>query len=54
MVPGCLRTKNAIGRSLFFYSESDVLFDGVKMVMEFCKVFSVEADMAVINICASY
>ena len=50
-IPGCLRVEKC-NRSVFFlfYSKFDVLVDGIEMVVEFCKVFSGEADVTVVNI----
>ena len=50
-IPGCLRVEKC-NRSVFFlfYSKFDVLVDGIEMVVEFCKVFSGEAAVTVVNI----
>ena len=50
-IPGCLRVEKC-NRSVFFlfYSKFDVWVDGIEMVVEFCKVFSGETDVTVVNI----
>ena len=50
-IPGCPHAEKC-NRSVFFlfYSKFDVWVDGTEMVVEFCKVFTGEADVTVVNI----